>query len=75
MVEVGHFILNPLRKRRVCFLKERPVIVVAERRQPEEIDEEPCHFVAVLHNKCIEFHLSIREGIVWAKVDKELLDE
>ena len=47
MVKVGHFVLDPLRKHGIHFPEERSVIVVTERRQPEEVDKEPGRFVAV----------------------------
>ena len=72
---MGHFVFDPLRKCGVRFPKECPVIVVAEHRQLEEIDEEPRRFVAVLHDECIKLRLGICEGIVRAKVDEEFLDE
>ena len=75
MVEVGHFVLDPLQEHRVCFSEERPVIVVTEHRQPKEVNKEPGRFVAVFHNECVKFCLGIHEGIIWAKVDEELLDE
>ena len=75
MVEVGHFVLDPLQKCGVCFPKEHPVIVVAECRQLEEVDEEPHRVVAVFHDECVEFRLGICEGIVQAEVDEEFLDK
>ena len=71
---MGHFVLDPLRKRGVHFPEEHTVIVVMEHRQSKEVNEEPCCFVAVFHNECIEFRLSIHKGIVQAEVD-ELLNE
>ena len=75
MVEVGHFILDPLWKRIICFPKEHSVVVVAECRQLKEVNEEPCRLVVVFHDECVEFCFSIYEGITWAKVDEELLNE
>ena len=72
---MGHFILDPLWKHRICFLEEHSVIVVTEHRQSEEVNEEPGRFMAVFHNERVEFRLGIREGIVQAKVDEELLEE
>ena len=72
---MGHSVLDPLQKRGVCFLEECPVVVVTERRQLKEVNEEPCHFVAVFHDECVEFRLGIRKGNLWAEVDEELLDK
>ena len=72
---MGHFILDPLWKCRICFLEEHSVVVITEHRQLKKVDEEPCRFVAVFHDERVEFCLSIRKGIVWAEVDEELLDE
>ena len=72
---MGHFILDPLRKCRIHFSEECSVVVVAECRQPKKVDKESHRFVAVFHDERVEFCLSICEGIIWAKVDEEFLDE
>ena len=75
MVEVGHFVLDPLWKCEIRFPEECSVIIVAERRQLKKVDEEPRCFVAVFHDERIKFCLDIRKGVIWAEVDEELLNE
>ena len=58
---MGHFVLDPLWKHGIHFLKEHSVIVVVERRQPKEVDEESCCLMVVFHDECLEFRFGVRQ--------------
>ena len=65
--------LSPLQLRE--FLKNIRPDFGLEGAESKEVSGLPLEEVVVFHDKCIEFHLGIHKGIVWAKIDEELLNE
>ena len=71
LVKVNQLILYPFQISKICFLMKGLIIIVKERRDLVEVDEELGGLVIVFHDQLFKFNFGISNLVVQAKIDHE----